>query len=182
MRFKRVRFKRVLVTAMVLLPLGLGFGLGLRPGTARAEGMAKATLADTKGNTVGEVSLRDTPHGTLLHVTLTRMPPGTHAFHIHAVGKCEPPFTSAGGHFNPNGRKHGIEVVAGPHPGDMPNLHVPESGKLEIEILNTRVRLDARLFDADGAAIVIHQGPDDYKSDPAGSAGPRIACGVVTKT
>ena len=72
-------------------------------------------------------------------------------------------------------------AAEGLHVGDMPNIHVPESGSLEIEVLNTLLKLDASLFDADGAAIVLHAGPDDYKSDPAGAAGGRIACGIIAK-
>ncbi len=149
--------------------------------TAGAADRARAAMANANGESVGEVELSQTPHGTLLHAKLTGLPPGAHAFHVHTVGKCEPPFKSAGGHFNPDGVKHGILAEDGVHAGDMPNIHVPESGALEIEVLNTLLTLDASLFDDDGAAIVIHDGPDDYKTDPAGAAGPRIACGVIEK-
>ncbi len=149
--------------------------------TAGAADQARAAMANANGESVGEVVLSQTPHGTLLHAKLTGLPPGAHAFHVHTVGKCEPPFKSAGGHFNPDGVKHGILAEDGVHAGDMPNIHVPESGALEIEVLNTLLTLDASLFDDDGAAIVIHDGPDDYRTDPAGAAGPRIACGVIEK-
>ena len=149
--------------------------------TADAAEQARAAMANAEGESVGEVVLSQTPHGTLLHARLTGLPPGAHAFHVHAVGKCEPPFKSAGGHFNPDGKKHGILAEDGMHAGDMPNIHVPESGALEVEVLNTFLTLDGSLFDDDGAAIVIHAGPDDYKTDPAGAAGPRIACGVIAR-
>ena len=149
--------------------------------TAGAADRARAAMANANGESVGEVELSQTPHGTLLHAKLTGLPPGAHAFHVHTIGKCEPPFKSAGGHFNPEGVKHGILAEDGVHAGDMPNIHVPESGALEIEVLNTLLTLDASLFDDDGAAIVIHDGPDDYRTDPAGAAGPRIACGVIEK-
>ncbi len=148
---------------------------------ADATGQASAAMMNANGESVGSVTLRATPHGTLLHAKLENLPPGAHAFHIHAAGVCEPPFTSSGGHFNPDGKKHGFDSAEGMHAGDMPNIHVPDSGTLEIEVLNTLLKLDATLFDADGAAIVIHDGPDDYVSDPAGAAGPRIACGVITQ-
>ena len=150
-------------------------------GTSAAEDRAQATIMNASGDVVGEVALHATPHGTLFHATLTDLPPGAHAFHVHEVGLCEPPFKSSGGHFNPSGAKHGFMIAEGPHAGDMPNIHVPDSGALEIEILNTFLVLDASLFDEDGAAIVIHEGPDDYVTDPAGAAGPRIACGVITQ-
>ena len=149
--------------------------------TAGAAEQAMAKLKDPKGQSVGEVVLKQTPHGTLLHAKFSNLPPGAHAFHVHTVGKCEPPFKSAGGHFNPGGKKHGFMAADGLHAGDMPNIHVPASGSLETEVLNTLLKLDSSLFDADGAAIVLHEGPDDYKTDPAGAAGARIACGVIAK-
>ena len=149
--------------------------------TAGAAEQAMAKMENPKGESVGEVRLSETPHGTLLHAKFSNLPAGAHAFHVHAIGKCEPPFKSAGGHFNPDGKKHGIHATEGLHVGDMPNIHVPASGSLEIEVLNTLLKLDSSLFDADGAAIVLHAGPDDYKSDPAGAAGARIACGVIAK-
>ena len=149
--------------------------------TASAGEQASAAMMNANGESVGAVTLSATPHGTLLHAKLENLPAGAHAFHVHAVGVCEAPFKSAGGHFNPGGAKHGIESHEGMHAGDMPNIHVPDSGALEIEVLNTQLALDASLFDEDGASIVIHDGPDDYASDPAGAAGPRIACGVITQ-
>ena len=146
---------------------------------------AKAALKDAQGKDVGQVQLSQTPHGVLLKMTLKGVPPGERAFHIHAVGKCEPPFTSAGPHFNPGNHKHGMEAKEGAHAGDLPNLHIPASGELVIEIANPMISLvkgqPNSVFDADGSAIVIHAGADDYKSDPAGNAGDRIACGVVTQ-
>jgi len=150
-------------------------------GTANATEQASAAMMNANGESVGSVTMRATPQGTLLHAKLENLPAGAHAFHVHAVGVCEPPFTSSGGHFNPGGAKHGFDSAEGMHAGDMPNIHVPASGVLEIEVLNTLLKLDATLFDADGVAIVIHDGPDDYVSDPAGAAGPRIACGVITR-
>jgi Cu-Zn family superoxide dismutase len=150
-------------------------------GWASAAEMAGAELKNQAGESVGSVTLTQTPHGTLMHAKLMNLPAGAHAFHVHAVGKCEAPFKSAGGHYNPSGAKHGIMNADGKHAGDMPNVHVPDSGALEIEVLAAAVSLNDDLFDADGAAIVMHEGPDDYMSDPAGAAGPRIACGVIVK-
>lgn len=142
---------------------------------------ATSILKDPQGKEVGTVKLRAVPSGVLLDADLTGFPPGDHAFHIHGTGECEPPsFESAGGHFNPEEDEHGLENPAGPHAGDMPNIHVPENGKLRIEVLNQMVSLDG-LFGGEGTSIVVHEKPDDYKSNPAGDAGPRIACGVITK-
>lgn len=149
---------------------------------AFAADKATAVLKDADGKEVGKVTLLAVPTGVLLDAELTALPPGDHAFHIHAVGKCEAPdFKSAGGHFNPEEDKHGLMSRSGPHAGDMPNIHVPESGKLRIEVLNQMVHLDQGLLDDDGSAIDIHEGTDDYKTDPAGDAGNRIACGVIEK-
>lgn len=144
---------------------------------------ATATLKDASGKQVGTANLTQTPHGVLIKLSLKGIAPGEHAFHVHAVGKCEPPFTSAGGHFNPDAKKHGMEAAGGAHAGDMPNLHVPAGGELVVEVANPAISLAKgqpnSVFDADGSALVIHAGADDYKSDPAGNAGDRIACGVI---
>ena len=150
---------------------------------ARAE-EAHADLKNADGQRVGTATLQETPHGVLVTLDLTGVPSGTHAFHIHEVGKCEPPFATAGGHFNPGAQQHGMMNPAGMHAGDFPNIEVPASGTLKVQVLARNVTLGEgknSLFDADGSALMIHAGPDDYKTDPAGNAGARIACGVITK-
>jgi Cu-Zn family superoxide dismutase len=145
---------------------------------------ASAVLKDPKGNEVGQVTLTEVPTGVLLSLDLAGFPAGDHALHIHAVGKCEPPkFESAGPHFNPENKEHGLKNPQGPHAGDMPNIHIPKSGKVKIEVLNQMVSLSGKnaLLDDDGSAIVIHEGADDYTSDPAGHAGNRLACAALTK-
>lgn len=142
---------------------------------------ATAVIKDAAGKEVGQVIFVAVPSGVLIDAKLSAVPPGDHGFHIHEVGKCEPPdFESAGGHFNPEEDRHGLLTVAGPHAGDLPNIHVPENGKLRIEILHQMVSLQG-LLDDDGSAIVIHEGPDDYMTDPTGNAGARIACGVIVE-
>jgi Cu-Zn family superoxide dismutase len=144
---------------------------------------AKATLKNVEGKEVGSAVLIQTPAGVLIRLSVKGLPAGERAFHVHAVGKCEPPFTTAGGHFNPGGKKHGMMATEGHHAGDLPNLHVPASGELVVEVLNPAVTLEKgkanSLFGPEGTALVIHAGKDDYKSDPAGDAGGRIACGRI---
>ncbi|MBX9829909.1 MAG: superoxide dismutase family protein [Xanthobacteraceae bacterium] len=144
--------------------------------------LANAQLKDGSGKVLGDADLAQTQNGVLIKLQLKGIPSGEHAFHIHAVGKCEPPFDSAGPHFNPGGHKHGM--LSGPgHAGDMPNLHVPQSGDLSVEVLNTAVTLEKgkpnSLLDNDGSSLVIHAQADDYKTDPTGNAGGRIGCGVI---
>jgi Cu-Zn family superoxide dismutase len=151
---------------------------------ALAGGTAATVLKDGSGKEVGKAELTDTPNGILIKLTLDGVPAGEHAFHVHETGKCEPPdFKSAGGHYNPDKTKHGLLNPQGPHAGDMPNIHVPADGKLTVEVLNGLVTIDGEraLLDDDGSALVLHGMPDDYKSDPAGHAGDRIACGVLAK-
>lgn len=145
---------------------------------------ATAALKNADGGEVGLVTLTELPTGVLLEVNLTGLPAGAHGFHIHQTGSCSPDFGAAGGHFAGGDNQHGLKVQGGPHAGDMPNIHVPESGTLSIEILNTAISLHdgaGALFDDDGSAIVIHAGSDDYESQPAGDAGSRLACGVITE-
>ena len=144
---------------------------------------ASAPLKNADGKEIGSANLTQTQQGVLINVSVKGLPPGEHAFHVHAVGKCEPPFTSAGGHFNPGTKKHGMMAPEGQHAGDMPNLHIPQSGDLTVEVLNANITLEKgkpnSVYDADGSAVIIHAGKDDYKTDPTGDAGGRIACGVI---
>src|SRR3546814_6537097 len=142
--------------------LGLGAAcLAAVPALAAAGDEASAAMVDAEGNEVGTVELSQLQNGTLLTAKLQGLPEGTHGFHVHETGTCEPPFESAGGHFNPVSAKHGFGAQGGPHAGDMPNIYVPSSGELTIEVFNVTLEVGDALLDNDGAAIVIHEGADD---------------------
>jgi Cu-Zn family superoxide dismutase len=179
LRLSGVAGASVLASALVLASAG-------HPDLDQTHGAtATAELRNPQGRGVGQVELRDAEAGILLHVRLTGVPPGAHALHLHETGRCDPPsFESAGGHFNPTGARHGFLSAGGPHAGDLPNVHVPESGRIEVELLAADASLadnEPALLDADGAAVLVHERADDHRSEPAGDAGSRIACGVVSR-
>lgn len=145
---------------------------------------ATAALVDATGAAKGRATI--VQEGSALRVTVdaSGMPAGPHGLHLHMVGRCDAPdFTTAGGHWNPTAMKHGKDAPQGPHSGDLPNLDIGSSGngKLSFTIPNaTLTGGETALLDADGAAIVVHAAADDYRTDPSGNSGGRIACGVVT--
>jgi len=167
------------------IALAAAAGLALFVPAARAAdpGTAHARIADASGKEIGVIQFRDTPNGVIVHAEFTALPPGGHAFHVHAVGKCEPPtFDSAGGHFDPENHQHGFAVDGGWHAGDLPNVTAPADGKVTIDVLAAELSVadgDKKMLDADGASVVVHEAVDDYTAQPAGNAGKRIACGVV---
>lgn len=142
---------------------------------------AAAIIRDASGRQVGSMTLTDTYAGVLIAGSVGDLGLGAHGIHIHAVGKCEAPFTTAGGHFNPTNHQHGFKSANGPHLGDLPNLDLPAAGMAKFELLlpNVSLKGDHPLLDADGAAVVIHAARDDFVTDPAGNSGGRIACGVI---
>lgn len=148
-------------------------------GASAQEGKsASAQFIDAEGN----AKLTQTPGGVLIAAELTGLPPGEHGFHIHEKGRCDPKdgFKTAGGHFAPAKEPHGYLGKKGHHAGDMPNQFVSEDGKLRAHVHNTAVRLTQKsLLDKDGAAIMVHAKADDYRSQPSGEAGDRIACAVI---
>ncbi|MGD0500775.1 MAG: superoxide dismutase family protein [Bryobacteraceae bacterium] len=151
-----------------------------------AEKPVKVDLKDAKGASVGTATISaNKGSGVTIKMDLKGLPPGEHAAHIHAVAKCEAPaFTTAGGHFNPDQKQHGMDNPMGPHAGDMPNFTVKPNGTAKVTLVDPRVNMgsDAHsIFSNGGTALVIHAAADDMKTDPAGNAGARIACGLIAK-
>lgn len=146
---------------------------------------AHADIIDAQGNKVGTARIIAASDGVSIFVNVKKLPPGTHGIHIHTVGKCEgPAFTTAGGHLNPDMKKHGKDNPDGPHAGDLLNLEVGADGAGKATLHAMGVTLGDgpnSLFQDGGTAIVIHASADDYKTDPAGNSGARIACGVIEK-
>ena len=150
--------------------------------TAGSVSAAKVQLKDANGQAVGEASVRQGTGGVRVSLRVTGFSPGTHGVHVHTVGKCEAPgFTSAGAHWNPTGRQHGKDNPAGMHKGDLPNIIAGGDGRGALDFVIDGASL-TELLDADGSAIAIHATADDYKTDPSGSSGARIACGVLNSS
>lgn len=181
-----------LSTGLWVLAVTVGLVVMLQAGQSRLAtatfedfDTARAALKDASGAAVGEAFLRETPNGVLMKVDLVGIPAGIHAVHVHEHGRCEAPsFESAGGHFAPEPSEHGYFDEAGPHAGDLPNIHVPASTRLTFEVIQHQVTLASgarSLLEGDGTTLVVHADADDYHTEPAGEAGTKIACGVITR-
>ncbi len=149
--------------------------------TVAASEVASAKLVRANGSAAGVATLSQRRDGLWLSIAADAPGTGTYGMHVHMVGKCEgPAFDSAGPHWNPAMKQHGRDNPMGAHAGDMPNVTTNANGRLIME-----TRIDAATFsqvlDTDGASVVIHEKPDDYKTDPSGNSGKRLICGVFTK-
>lgn len=147
--------------------------------------LGQATLQLANGAPGGTAQLLASGSQVSIAITVTGLAPGVHGLHLHTTGSCTAPdFASAGAHLNPAGHQHGTANPAGPHLGDLPNITVGADGKGSVSatLPGTREQVLAQLFDADGSAVVVHASADDYRTDPSGNSGARIACGVLTRT
>ena len=173
----------VLAAAIGVAAASLAGGVAAQD--APAAGAATAVMRDASGRTVGTAAFGEVAGGVRLTLQVSGLTPGRHGIHVHAVGQCEPAaFTSAGPHFNPEVKQHGLSNAAGPHAGDLPVLVVAGTGQASYSATSPRVSLGAgpdSLFDADGSALVIHADDDDQMTDPTGNSGDRIACGVLVR-
>ena len=162
-------------------------GLLLAAASAKGQSFSKtahAELFNSKSEKIGTVSLSETKGGVKIRVQASGLPPGEHGIHFHETGLCTPPkFLTAGEHFNPKGKQHGLKNSSGPHEGDLPNLKVENDGTVTMEFVTSQVTLKPgkdSLLKKGTTALVIHAKPDDQVTQPSGGSGDRIACGVIT--
>lgn len=173
--------KRTSAAALGCALLAAACGTSMQAGAAAGMGGSDAVIRNAQGQSVG--TLRVEPHrqGTRVMATVTGMPPGTHGAHLHTVGRCDAPdFTTAGPHWNPTNKQHGLQNPNGWHLGDLPNLVVGADGTGRVEgVIAVPYGQGQGMMDADGTAFVVHASADDMRTDPSGNSGARIACAVA---
>jgi superoxide dismutase, Cu-Zn family len=170
---------------MLVFPLLLPAAILMLGAFSVAKDNVKVAIKDPAGKTVGWAMIKAAGQGVRVKVTLDHMPAGEHAIHFHSVAKCEgPDFKSAGPHFNPDGKQHGLQNPDGHHAGDMTNFTVDGKGKADVELYDKDVNLGSdshSLFSNGGTAIIVHAKADDMRTDPSGNSGDRIACALIAK-
>ena len=168
---------RGIVAALALAPLAAA--IGGCTSAADPPYVRQVALIGSSGQSLGSVSSWQTPSAVGLRVQARGLSHGIHGIHVHQVGRCDPPgFTSAGEHWNPTARRHGLQNPQGPHAGDLPNIAVAANGVVNEALILSGASL-AALGDADGSALVIHAAPDDHVTDPSGNSGARVACAII---
>lgn len=169
--------------SLALFALGLA-GCANNDAPVATANLAVANLTAPDGKSVGTATIMRRGTDTMVTVTVTGQPGAVHGMHLHAIGKCDAPaFTSAGPHLNPGGHQHGKDNPMGAHLGDLPNvtIDVRGSGTVTASLGTDSAAIDAAIHDEDGTAIVLHAAADDYRTDPTGNSGARIACGVIRR-
>lgn len=170
--------QRIVTPALIALALA-----GCATVDNRTTNLGSAQLANAEGRPIGTAVFYRRAGETTVSITVNGTPGAVHGMHLHAVGKCEAPFTSAGPHLNPGGHQHGKDNPQGAHLGDLPNVTIDKAGlgTANASLGLDAAAIDAALFDADGTAVVLHAAADDYRTDPSGNSGARIACGVLNR-
>jgi len=170
---------------IIAVPLTLALAACQTVDEAPNERLGQATLRLASGLPGGTVQLLASGTQVNISIAVVGLSPGVHGMHLHTNGACDAPdFASAGAHLNPDGRQHGTSNPAGAHLGDLPNVTVGNAGTgtVSATLQGPRDAVLAQLFDADGTAVVVHANADDYRTDPSGNSGGRIACGMLTRT
>ena len=170
---------------MVVAALALAAAASAQDAKAKKSQPVTVNLKDGQGKAVGTATISPAAQGVKIKLNAQNLTPGEHAIHVHETAKCDgPDFKTAGAHFNPDGKKHGLQNPEGPHAGDMPNFTVDAKGKSKATVTDSNVTLGDdphSVFTGGGTALVIHAKPDDGKTDPSGNSGDRVACGLITK-
>ena len=179
-----VSMKRLIPLFTFLLMLHMSISAAALAEEKKNSEAITVSIVNTMGEAIGKAILTEQAGKVSIHVEAEKLSPGVHGIHIHETGLCEPPkFTTAGAHFNPMKKEHGFDNPKGFHLGDLPNITVEADGKVVADITSAVITLQPgkpnSIIKQGGTSLIIHAGADDYKTDPSGNSGDRIACGVI---